>query len=187
MQDKNTIPYGYCHCGCGQKTKLAPKTMTKRGWVKGQPMRYLHNHHSKNLRQPNRYTITDAGYTTPCWLWDMHLNEKGYGKIRSGGEHTGAHRYHYEMAKGPIPEGMVLDHLCRNRSCVNPDHLEPVTFTENIRRGAATTLTPEQVLEIRAMQGAVGAPTLSKQYGVSLTTIYAIWKRKTWKDLGNVA
>lgn len=49
-----------------------------------------------------------------------------------------AHRYVYESIRGPIPEGLVLDHLCRNTSCVNPDHLEPVTYGENFRRGAGT-------------------------------------------------
>ena len=56
-------------------------------------------------------------------------------KVGHGANTMPAHRYAYEELVGPIPEGLQLDHLCRNRSCVNPDHLEPVTCRENLRRG----------------------------------------------------
>ncbi len=59
----------------------------------------------------------------------------GYGLAWHKGHNNLAHRRVYELLRGPIPEGLTLDHLCRERSCVNPDHLEPVTFRENIRRG----------------------------------------------------
>jgi|SRR5690242_1350575 len=62
----------------------------------------------------------------------------GYGKIFYNGRHVLAHRASYEMHIGPIPDGMVIDHLCRNPSCILPEHLEPVTPAENMRRGAAS-------------------------------------------------
>lgn len=73
-----------------------------------------------------------------CWVWRGTTNEHGYGEIGMGGDVAPVRRVHrvaYEHFKGPIPEGMTIDHLCRNPSCVNPDHLEPVTHAENIRRG----------------------------------------------------
>lgn len=59
----------------------------------------------------------------------------GYGALSIFGQRVYAHRFSYELHVGPIPEGLVIDHLCRNRLCVNPDHLEPVTSQENVRRG----------------------------------------------------
>lgn len=71
-----------------------------------------------------------------CWLWQASKNgSSGYGLFKIKGKYKQAHRVAYELTKGPIPEGLVLDHLCRNRLCVNPDHLEPVTIGENISRG----------------------------------------------------
>lgn len=69
-------------------------------------------------------------YGTICWLWMGHIHD-GYGRI--GGK--AAHRVVYTIVKDDIPKGLQLDHLCRNRRCVNPDHLEPVTQRENILRG----------------------------------------------------
>lgn len=61
----------------------------------------------------------------------------GYGRVQHDGVPTPAYRVVYELAVGPIPAGLVLDHLCRVIACVNPAHLEPVTHAENVRRGAA--------------------------------------------------
>ena len=73
--------------------------------------------------------------TAGCWLWHGARIRDGYGSIRVGGRSVLAHRLAWELLRGPIPPGLTLDHLCRVRNCVNPDHLEPVTFKENVMRG----------------------------------------------------
>lgn len=73
--------------------------------------------------------------TETCWLWTGAKNTMGYGGISVKGTMIPAHRYSYELLREAIPEGLHIDHLCRNPSCVNPDHLEPVTCKENVLRG----------------------------------------------------
>ncbi|WP_051165465.1 HNH endonuclease signature motif containing protein [Nocardia testacea] len=82
---------------------------------------------------------------TGCWLWQLSTDPSGYGQISFGGRILRAHRAAYETWVGPIPDGLVIDHVhergCRHRHCVNPAHLEPVTRTENARRG----MSPAQI------------------------------------------
>ncbi len=149
--------YGYCQCGCGQKTRIAPKTVRRDGDVKGEPRRYIKGHHHR-LQGPG-YVIEDLGYTTPCWIWKHGKNKGGYGRV-SGSKY--AHQIAYEKAYGPVPAGLVVDRLCHNadkscpggpckhRRCVNPDHLEAVPPGQNSERGRGPKLTREQVREIRA-------------------------------------
>jgi hypothetical protein len=72
-----------------------------------------------------------------CWVWVGRLNRNGYGRLRVLGRELMAHRLTYEALVGPIPSGLVLDHACRVRCCVNPGHLEPVTVQVNTLRGEA--------------------------------------------------
>lgn len=76
-----------------------------------------------------------------CWTWKQNFDSDGYGRVQRNGRGTRAHRAVFELLVGPIPEGLQLDHLCRNRPCVNPDHLEPVTCKENLRRSRLTQAT----------------------------------------------
>ena len=75
--------------------------------------------------------------SSPCWPWYGGGVPSGYGRWRKGY----AHRHFYEFAVGPIPDGTEIDHLCRNRGCVNPAHLEPVTHAENMARSGPALAT----------------------------------------------
>ena len=75
-----------------------------------------------------------VGRQADCWPWLRSVSSGGYGQFFFEGRLHTAHRVAYELTKGAIPEGLQLDHLCRNRRCCNPDHLEPVTAAENTRR-----------------------------------------------------
>jgi hypothetical protein len=78
------------------------------------------------------------GLPLPCWVYRGGLTPKGYSIIRLDSQRTAiSHRVAYEQLIGPIPEGLELDHLCRNRACWNPWHLDPVTHAVNVRRGLA--------------------------------------------------
>jgi hypothetical protein len=76
-----------------------------------------------------------------CWDWLAYTNYRGYGEVAYNGKKVNAYKLMYELFVQIVPEGLVLDHLCRRRICVNPDHLEPVTQEVNMSRGANATKT----------------------------------------------
>ena len=92
----------------------------------------------------------NKNHPSGCWLWTASLDGKGYGQIQIGthkNQKLGrSHRIVYEFYKGVIPAGLDLDHLCRVRHCVNPDHLEHTTRKENLRRGNGAQKSRERML-----------------------------------------
>jgi hypothetical protein len=128
-----SIPRGLCQCGCGSKTRIAPTTSRKYGYRAGDPMRFRPGHYSK-LRGP-RYDEVEGGYTTPCWKWRGFINEKGYG--RQNGKM--AHKLEWEASRGKVPTGFELDHMCRNRWCINVAHLRLTTHRQNMQNAGTRT------------------------------------------------
>ncbi|MBL7487050.1 HNH endonuclease [Frankia sp. AgW1.1] len=87
--------------------------------------------------------VRDCGHQTPCWVWTGTIDSHGYGVVTIQGRQHRLHRLVYEAVNGPMPrknadgKRIVSDHLCRNRPCANPDHIEPVTDAVNVMRGVS--------------------------------------------------
>lgn len=121
---------------------------------------------------------------TECWVWQKGFMGKGYGNVWTGFKTEGAHRWAYESLVGSIPDDLELDHLCRNRACINPKHLEPVTNVVNKRRGIRIILTADKVREIRKLrEQGVKYRVIAGQFGITTGAIHPIMTRKTWKDV----
>jgi hypothetical protein len=176
-ETENSIASGLCECGCGEATTIAQRTDHKRGWVKGKPIRFRKGH---NHRKGFKWAACSTGYGTPCWIWQGAKTRNGYGVTTVSGTSTLAHRAFYMMFVGPIPPGLQLDHLCQVRPCVNPEHLEPVTATVNVRRSSVTKLTPNAVAEIRATPAT--QTTLAAQHGVTQGHVSRIKNNLTWRE-----
>lgn len=79
-----------------------------------------------------KFYISDTG----CWVWTASKNNRGYATFKLRGVGVNTHRVTYAMFYGDVPAGLHIDHLCRTRNCVNPQHMEAVTHAENMRRAA---------------------------------------------------
>jgi hypothetical protein len=173
------IPKGLCQCGCGQKTRVSASGSTEKGWIKGEPRRFLHTHH-------NRISLVDyvVDEATGCWVWQRSLNNKGYGTMTRKGKRVYAHVFYYVVAKGPVPEGLELHHKCENPPCVNPRHLEPVTHKANLRFSGHTKLDEKIVKVIKRLnvQG-LGYRRLAKLFNVSRSAIQNVVVGKTWREV----
>lgn len=174
-----------CECGCGLPAPLARKTVSRLGHVKGQAMRFVQNHHGRARNVPACGYVIDP--ETGCWNWMLAVGKRhGYGLTRLNGNTALAHVRSYVEHVGAVPAGFELDHLCRNRRCVNPSHLEPVTKAVNQRRGLNSKLTETDVRAIRA--SSESQRKLAAEFGVSYHLIYRILHDRAWTtDLGGEA
>lgn len=176
-------PSGFCKCGCGEKTVVSTYSHRGLGRVRGKPIDYVHGHNARDRRIEKRWVEEDRGHDTLCWIWQLAINPvTGYGIDGSEGGSRTAHRRVYEDRRGLIPEGFELDHLCRVRGCVNPDHLEPVTKHENLRRAGLLKLADEEVEEIRVwLSLGYQGKDIARAYGVSRANVSMIKNNKTRK------
>ena|ERR1039457_4646948 len=124
--------------------------------------------------------VTQADYETPCHFWQGTKTPRGYGMMTVSGTKDYAHRVAYRLRHGQIPEGKCLDHLCRRPSCVNPEHLEPVTQAENCRRGLRAKLTAHDVAAIRGSGDTQRA--LARRFGVTQGHISRVKNALSWRS-----
>lgn len=102
-------------------------------------------------RITSRITVEDRGFRTACWISNRAMHSNGYTKIGYFGQTWLTHRFAYTVFVGDIPDGLQLDHLCSQRACCNPEHLEPVTCRENLLRG--DTLTAREAAQTHCKEG----------------------------------
>jgi hypothetical protein len=132
-----------------------------------------------------------------CWMWRGLVRPDGYGAMRFEGREQGAHRVAWRLFRGEIGTGLVVCHRCDVRACVNPEHLFLGTAAENVRdmtakgrspRGekhGSAKLTAEQVSRIKTMlaEDRMYMSEIAREFGVAQTTIRAIKRGKTWKEV----
>lgn len=149
-----------------------------------------------SIEQTFRYFMPGKPPRGQCWEWTGKLGPTGYGLLTIRTTGHPAHRVSYELHCGPIPDGMLILHSCDNRKCVNPKHLRPGTFAENMqdRQDRLRTphgenmhqakLDPDKVREIRRLsRDGLSQSQIAARYGVSARAIWQVVARKSWKHV----
>ncbi len=202
--DSNTssaeIPYGFCHCGCGQRTKINTRNDTAQGKVKGEPSKWRAGHHRRDNPIERFWSQVDrTASPTGCWLWiGLTRGNMGYGRISIAHKFHAVHRFSWELHNGkPVPEGVLVCHRCDVPACVNPDHLFLGTVNDNVAdrvtKGRTNhgeehpnaRLTDSDIVEIRQLYSsrALTQVELAARFHVSSVAISCIVRRKTWKHV----
>lgn len=142
----------------------------------------------------NRF-VDRSGGDEACWPFNGPRSRGGYGVVHSKRQIIRAHRLAWELAHGPIPIGLVVCHHCDNPPCCNPSHLFLGTDTENVadRESKGRTakgdghrrsiLRAQDIPAIRALEGTMTLHAVATRYGVNDSTIWCVWKRKTWRHV----
>lgn len=125
MTARKTVEASTCECGCGRETTV----------YNGRPRHFVSGHAGRRPADERFWEKVQRAGDDECWPWLGFRNYLGYGSFWDGSRKVPAYRFAYMLRHGTIPDGAVLDHLCRNPSCVNPNHLEAVSHRENIKRG----------------------------------------------------
>lgn len=196
MHDQ-TIPYGCCQCGCGQRAPIARDSNRHEGRVKGKPLRFIHGHNGRGRTRVS-WRAEDRGYETPCHIWQGQKSFDGYGLalvVRNGKRREfKVHRVVWAKTHGSIPDGLCVLHRCDVPACVNAEHLFLGTRTDNNadklakgrqargERHASATLTEHDVRGIRSVVGWQHAQ-LAPCFNVSPQHIGRIRAREKWSHV----
>jgi hypothetical protein len=188
-----------CECGCGEPAPIARRTLVSRGYVKGQPVRFIKGHRTRvgQLTVPERMSKYTVERPTGCWEWIGGHNLQGYGQLKIKGIMQRAHRVAWMLRYGPIPDGLFVLHRCDNPPCCNPDHLFLGTQADNIAdrrtkgrapdlrgsRNAAAKLSEADVLVIRQrLADGVRQMDIAAEFGITQSNVSLIARGITWPD-----
>jgi len=197
------VPFGYCHCGCGQRTNIAKEANRRKGHIAGQPMRFVRGHRA---RLPQfRPTGPRPGWlehfweqaepvegplATLCWRWTGAKYKNGYGKASVAGRTRYAHRLAYEEAIGEIPGRAQVNHLCDWKNCIATNHLVLGSHTINARDAASKgflnrKLRAGNVQEMRYLHREGWAlPALAEKFSIAPESVKRIVATKTqWRHI----
>lgn len=198
------IKFGFCHCGCGEKTRIATGNDRTRGFIKDQPLRFIVGH---NGRLQEFRTTAEAFWekvkilsSDECWLWQGRVNEDGYGTATYLGKPYKSHRLSWILTNGEIDEESIqVLHRCDNPPCCNFHHLFLGTHADNMkdmaRKGRGTKRCGEDVhlsklkeediftiLELHEAQE-MTQTAIAQLYNVSQPAIGYIVRGETWKHI----
>lgn len=206
--DTSDIPYGYCHCGCGEKTSIAKKTSTREGVKKGEPHKFARCHNSRFLyghRVEKFWNQVNKNGSIPahnpslgsCWEWTGRLDHMGYGRFRFEHKRWLTHRLSWKFTNGTLDPNICVLHKCDNPLCLNPDHLFLGTLKDNSedmvakgRQGRPRgelqgrhKLTWKQVelIRTRYASGGVTQQQLADEIGTTQGNIGRIVRGEMWK------
>lgn len=198
------IPFGYCLCGCGQKTNILTRDWPERGQVKGQPKRFIYRHQGRPIKSAEEVFWSNVKKTKDCWDWlgckaGCLKYGKGYGQFSHMTKSIRVHRFSWELHnKQKIPAGLFVRHKCDNSICVNPEHLEIGTHEDNMRdmterkrassgeRHSKAKLTTAQVIEVKHIilrTKAGDDSATAKKFKVGMGVIRGIRYGKTWRNI----